>query len=208
MSETLNAGEGRGTSVLAFDPAHDLAHIERVVATACRLARAEGAHLAVVEPAAWLHDLVNVPKNDPRRSSASRLSAEAATQWLRDQGYDERWLPGIAHAIEAHSFSSGIACRTIEARVVQDADRLDALGAIGLARLFTVGGLLRRPLYASNDPFCQTREPDDATFTLDHIYRKLLVIASTLQTHAGREEGARRRVFIEQFIGELSREGV
>ncbi|MBU6376842.1 MAG: HD domain-containing protein, partial [Bdellovibrionales bacterium] len=129
------------------DPAHDLAHFKRVVATAKQLCEEERACWEVVVPAAWLHDLVNVPKNDPRRSQASRLSAEASLEFLRQEGYPEEYFSAISHAIEAHSFSAQVECRTIEAAIVQDADRLDGLGAIGIARCFAVAGLLKRALY-------------------------------------------------------------
>src|SRR5688500_4425949 len=117
----------------AQDAAHDREHIRRVVSTARQLSAAEGADLAVVVPAAWLHDCVVVPKDSPQRSQASTLAARAATQFLRGIGYPETHLTAIEHAIAAHSFSAAIQPRTVEARVVQDADRLDAIGAIGVA---------------------------------------------------------------------------
>ncbi|WP_343390237.1 HD domain-containing protein [Candidatus Amarobacter glycogenicus] len=122
------------------DVAHDAAHVRRVVAGAVRLAEIEGAEMAVVFPAAWLHDCVIVLKDSALRSQASRLAAETAVTFLRAQQYPPQYLEAIAHAIAAHSFSAGIAPQTIEAKVVQDADRLDALGAVGMARTFMVGG--------------------------------------------------------------------
>lgn len=188
------------------DPAHDLSHFRRVVTTAKSLCELEGGDPAVVVPAAWLHDLINVPKNDPRRSQASRLSAEAATAFLREIGYPERHLAAIAHAIAGHSFSAGLPVDTLEAKIVQDADRLDGLGAIGIARCFTVAGLLKRPLYAPEDPFCEDREPDDALYTLDHFYRKLFKTAETLKTESGRAEGARRVAAMRRYLDDLARE--
>ena len=120
----------------SVDPAHDILHFVRVVATAKRLCMAEKAMTEVVVPAAWLHDFVIVPKNDPRRTAASRLSATAACDFLRSLDYPECYLSAIHHAIEAHSFSAGISPLTLEAKIVQDANRLDGLGAIGVAPLF------------------------------------------------------------------------
>lgn len=188
------------------DPAHDVAHFRRVVKTAKRITEEEGARLEVVIPAAWLHDLVNVPKNDPRRADASRLSAKAALQFLREIDYPAEHYEGIAHAIEAHSFSAGIEPRTIEAKVVQDADRLDGLGAIGIARCFAVAGLLKRSLYHVDDPLGKNRPLSDLEFTIDHFYVKLFKTAETLQTHAGRAEGARRAQYMREFLEELVRE--
>src|SRR5688572_4804062 len=84
------------------DPAHDLAHFERVVATAKLLGSEERAKMEVLLPAAWLHDLINVPTNDPRRGQASRLSGEAAVQFLREIEYPEAHHEDSRHAIEAH----------------------------------------------------------------------------------------------------------
>lgn len=188
------------------DPGHGLAHLQRVVATALKLAAEEGALAEVVLPAAWLHDCVNVPKDSPERPRASRLAAGQAVQFLTGAGYAAEHLDGIAHAIEAHSYSAGIVPRTVEAKVVQDADRLDALGAIGLARCIAVGTALGRPLYVPEDPFCENRQPDDRGASVDHFYTKLLKLAGTMQTAAGRREAERRTGFLSAFIAQLRSE--
>lgn len=189
-----------------IDPAHDLTHFARVVKTAKDLAKQEGARLEVVVPAAWLHDLVNIPKEDPRRSEASRLSAQAALDLLKKMGYPEQFFNEIGHAIEAHSYSAQIAPRTIEAKVVQDADRLDGLGAIGIARCFVVAGVLGRRIYDPQQPFASSRSWDDQENTLDHFYVKLFKTAETLQTAAGRAEGGRRVELMRLYLQELARE--
>ncbi len=117
------------------DAAHDISHIYRVVNTAKSFAQAEQAVLEVVIPAAWLHDCVQVPKNHPDRAKASQLAAQEAIIFLQECGYPDRYHEAIAHAIEAHSFSAGIAPQTLEAKIVQDADRLDALGAEAAPRV-------------------------------------------------------------------------
>jgi uncharacterized protein len=194
-------------SSAVVDPAHDHAHFLRVVTTAKRLAAIEGANLAIVTPAAWLHDIVNVPKNDPRRSIASKLSGEEGVKFLRSVNYPEELLEPIRHAIEAHSYSAKIEAKTIEAAVVQDADRLDGLGAIGIARVFSVGGLLGRRIYEPVDPFGSGgRKLDDLENTLDHFFVKLFKTASTLRTPAGREEGKRRVESMRSYLRELGRE--
>jgi len=188
------------------DPGHGPVHLERVVATALRLAAEEGARLDVVLPAAWLHDCVHVAKDSPERSRASRLAADHALEFLQKAGYPPACLPDVRHAIEAHSYSAGIDPRTIEAKVVQDADRLDALGAIGLARCLAVGTALGRSLYEMTDPFCRTRAPDENGASIDHFYAKLLKLAGTMQTAAGRSEAARRTAFLEAFLAQLESE--
>ena len=201
--------EERSTRALAAsggDVAHDLEHVRRVVGNARALAAAEKARAEIVLPAAWLHDCVSVPKDSPQRASASRLAAAQAVAWLREWGWPEKWLPEIAHAIEAHSFSADLAPRTIEARVVQDADRLDALGATGLARCLMLGGALGRPLYAAADPFCENRPPDDRVSAVDHFYTKLLKLEGLMQTASGRREARRRTEFLQTFLAGLKRE--
>ena len=188
------------------DPGHGPAHLERVVATALRLAAEEGARVDIVLPAAWLHDCVHVAKDSPERKQASRLAGDYALRYLEDAGYPAACLPGIHHAIESHSYSAGIEPKTIEAKVVQDADRLDALGAIGIARCIAVGSALGRPLYRPDDPFCKRRAPDDRGASVDHFYSKLLKLAGTMQTVAGRREAERRTAFLRSFIAQLESE--
>lgn len=188
------------------DPAHDAGHVSRVVRSALELAEACGADLAVVLPAAWLHDVVRVPKSSPQRAQASRLAADRAIELLIEQGYPAIHHPAIHHAIVAHSFSAGIPPDTLEAKVVQDADRLDAIGAIGLMRCFALGGAMGRELYAVEDPFYQQREPNDRRYNLDHLPAKLLTLASTMQTEPGRREAQRRTAFLHQFLDQLRSE--
>lgn len=190
----------------ASDPAHDLEHVRRVVMSARMLAIEEGADLAVVLPAAWLHDCVVVPKDSPQRTLASRMAADSAIDLLGELGYPAEHLPAIRHAIEAHSFSAGITPRTREAMVVQDADRLDALGAIGLARCLMLGGAIGRRLYDPTEPFPATRTIDDRLNTIDHFYAKLLLLAETMQTEAGRREARMRTLFLEGFLRQLGHE--
>ena len=157
-------------------------------------------------PAAWLHDCVTTAKDSPLRSTASVLAARNADDFLRDSGYATRLIPDVRHAIEAHSFSAQIAPQTLEAMVVQDADRLDALGGIGIAPCLMLGGALGRPLYDPDEPFPDARIPDDAANVLDHFYVKLLHISSTMTTAVGRAEARRRTEFMREYLGQLGRE--
>lgn len=192
----------QGTS----DAAHDLAHVLRVVANAKRLAGSERARLEVVLPAAWLHDCVTVPKDSPQRREASALAARIAGEFLRDTAYPAGLIPAVEHAIEAHSFSARIPPRTPEARVVQDADRLDALGAVGIARCLMLGGAMGRALYDPSEPFPKVRRPDDSTNVLDHFYLKLFGLADTMTTEAGRKEARSRTAFMREYVRQLGAE--
>jgi uncharacterized protein len=190
----------------ASDTAHDEGHVRRVVANARKLAEAEGANLAVVLPAAWLHDCVAIAKNSAQRSSASRLAAERAGAFLRAAGYPVKYIPAIEHAIVAHSFSAGVAPQTLEAKVVQDADRLEALGAVGIARTLITGGTNGTPFYDFSEPFPVTRMADDSISIIDHFFTKLLTLADTMQTASGRAAAQQRSQFLKQFLAELGNE--
>jgi uncharacterized protein len=191
---------------MASDPAHDISHVRRVVQNTNKLTATEGGDPAITIPAAWLHDCVSVAKNSPLRNQASRLAAEEAVRFLTSVDYPAELLPPIFHAIEAHSFSANIKTKSLEARIVQDADRLEAVGAIGIARCFLTGGSMGTPLYDPTDPFAETREPDDRRYTLDHFYCKLLGLADTMQTEAGRAEAEKRTAYMKSFLQQLSTE--
>ncbi len=188
------------------DAAHDQAHIHRVVKSAIQLAENEQADLNIVLPAAWLHDCVVIPKDSPQRSQASKLAAETAVTYLQSINYPKQYQSDIAHAIEAHSFSAGIPTQTIEAKVVQDADRLDAIGAIGMARCFMVGNAMGTSIYNEEDPFCTERHPDDRHYSVDHFYAKLFTLVGTMKTEAGRVEAERRTQFMREFLAQLGTE--
>ncbi|MFN8945974.1 MAG: HD domain-containing protein [Pseudobdellovibrionaceae bacterium] len=105
------------------DPSHDILHVKRVVGLAKKIGTAERANLDIVIPAAYLHDCVYISKVDERRSRASQISADKAIGLLREWHYPDEFYSPIHHAISAHSFSAKIPVKTIEAKVVQDADR-------------------------------------------------------------------------------------
>jgi uncharacterized protein len=193
-------------NLVPADGAHDLSHVKRVVKNCFYLTDIENAEALISIPAAWLHDCVAVAKDSPQRSQGSRLSADAAVRFLSDLNYPKEYLPAIHHAIESHSYSAGIPTRSLEARVVQDADRLDSLGAIGIARCLLVGGHLNRPLFDPQDPFCDTREPDDSLYTIDHFYSKLFKLPGTMQTKAGRLEANRRVTLMREYLENLRAE--
>ena len=189
------------------DAAHDLQHLQRVWASAqLLLARAPEADQLVVMAACFLHDLVNLPKDDPDRAQASRRAAKLARHQLAWLGFPADKLDAVAHAIEAHSFSAGITPASLEAQIVQDADRLDALGAVGLARMFYISGRLGRALAHPADPLALQRERDDMAYALDHIEQKLAKLPGLMQTAAGRELAQERLelmlAFRDAFVAE------
>lgn len=190
------------------DGAHDLGHLRRVWANAQTIARAMGgADMDVLCAACFFHDVVNLPKNAPDRATASARSAEVAVAYLRGAGFPAQKLDAVAHAITAHSFSAGIPPQTLEAEIVQDADRLEALGAIGIARMFHVAGAMQGGLFDADDPMALRRPLDDRRFALDHLQVKLFPIVETMRTAAGREMALERADWMASFrtrlLGEI-----
>ncbi len=194
------------SEVMSADPAHDISHVKRVVQNTLRLTETESGNAAVTVPAAWLHDCVSVPKDSPLRKQASKLAAQKAVRFLESLDYPSGLLTQIFHAIEAHSFSANIATESLEARIVQDADRLDAVGAIGITRCFLTGGSIGTPLYDPSDPFAENRDFDDRRYTLDHFYCKLLRLTETMKTEAGRAEALKRTDYMKAFLQQLASE--
>ena len=188
------------------DAAHDLAHIKRVVANAKIILNTEPADSEIVIASAWLHDCVILPKNHPDRRKASQLAAQKSAELLSSTEFPDHKIDGVIHAIEAHSFSGGIIPKTIEAKVVQDADRLDALGAIGIARCFAVGGQLERAIYNPEDPFCESRIPNDQKWNVDHFYAKLFKLPDTMNTEGARNEANSRAEFMRSYLDQLKSE--
>ena len=189
------------------DGAHDSAHLERVWRNAqALLAQHPQADALVVMAACYLHDLVNLPKNDPDRAQASTRSAQLARHQLAWLNFPPERLDAVAHAIEAHSFSAGIPAETLEAKIVQDADRLDGLGAVGLARMFYIAGRMGSGLAHPSDPLGTAREFDDRSYALDHIMVKLAKLPGMMQTEAGRALAEERLARLMAFREEFARE--
>lgn len=185
---------------LPTDAAHDQAHLLRVWENVRRIAAQEGGDLRVLTAASLLHDCVHVAKDSPDRARASRMSAACAAQILSRLDWFPDAIDQVVHAIEAHSFSANIPPETLEACILQDADRLDALGHIGIARCFAVSGALGRPLYDPDDPEGRSRPLDDSSYAIDHFSTKLLRLADGFQTGTGRRMAAERHSVLQRFL--------
>ncbi|MFL9960665.1 HD domain-containing protein [Paraburkholderia sediminicola] len=188
------------------DGSHDTSHLQRVWKNAAAIHAEEGGDAQVLFAATLLHDCVAVEKNSPLRARASRLSADKAARVLASLGWPPAQIEAAAHAIEAHSFSAGVAPVTLEAKTLQDADRLDALGMLGVARCFYVAGRLGRALYDPVDPHAAHRPLDDTRYTLDHFQTKLLKLASGFQTATGARLAGIRHARLQRFVDEFSDE--
>ncbi len=188
------------------DPAHDFNHIMRVYKNAQKLCKKEKANQKIVLSAILLHDIISYPKSDKHSKLSSQKSADEAKKILKKLNFTSEEIHIISDAIRDHSFSRGKTPKTLEGKILQDADRLDALGAIGIARVFAVGGSEKRPLYNSEDPFCKIHTPDDETWTLDHFYKKLLKLESLMNTKSAKIEAKKRTKLLNSFLSELKNE--
>ncbi len=189
------------------DPAHDFQHIMRVYKNAELIGRSEGADMEVLLPAALLHDLVVYPKGSGKTSKSADASADIAEKWLCSYGYPQDKIERICYCIRTHSYSKRLVPSTLEGKILQDADRLDALGAIGIARTFSVGGSESRAFYNPDDPFSEyCRELNDREWTIDHFQTKLLNLKKSMHTNSAREIAQERATFMELFITQMRKE--
>ncbi len=186
------------------DPGHDFLHLQRVLKTARTLGESVTADLRILMPAALLHDVVNVPKNHPDRVHASRQAAEAARALLSE--YSDEEIAKIQVVITEHSYSLGRQPSCIESAVMQDADRLDAIGAMGLMRMITCGALMGARYYDPDQPIAETRPLDDKRNTMDHLYVKLFKLVDGMHTPLAKAEALRRADFMRAFMTQLSSE--
>ena len=197
-------------SLMGDDGAHDIGHLRRVYRNALAIDAGSPAskkcHPFELLASAYLHDVVSLPKNHPESHMSSRLAGEKAVNLLARYGLLHEMLNNIRHAIETHSYSAGIVPETQLARVLQDADRLDALGAIGIARCFYVNGRMGTQLFDQEDPLAESRDLDDKSYALDHFEKKLLKLPALMTTPTGRKLAHQRAKTIKRFRTQLINE--
>ena len=192
---------------LLNDLAHGWEHVQRVYRLALHIAQQEGADPFIVGVAALLHDLGRLTHDETRHHAD--LSVIHARDLLTRHQVPPDKQEAILHAIDAHSFSKGLQPRTLEARIVRDADRLDSLGAIGILRWAITGtqrGTPETRSYHPDDPFAEWHPLDDRRYMLDHFYSKLLKLSDTMSTQTGRKLAERRTRFIRTYLDEFKDE--
>lgn len=190
------------------DAAHNLNHLMRVAEKSKHIHKYEGGNLDVIIIGSYFHDIVSLPKNSLIRHCASTFSAQKTIKILKEHFKDisANLYCQISDVIRSHSYSAGVKPISIEAKIVQDADRLDALGAIGLARVFYVAGQLGQEIYSDDDPFAAKRSLDDKKYALDHFYTKLLKLPDTINTEEGRNMARKRVDYLSEYIDKLKEE--
>ena len=193
-------------AIMDNDPAHDFEHIMRVYHNAQKIVKKEKANPKLVLSAALLHDIVSYPKSSKRSKLSSADSAKKSKLILKKYDFTVEEITVVSDAIKEHSFSQNKIPQTLEGKILQDADRLDALGAIGIARVFATSGSLNRSFYNIDDPFCNKRNPDDDIWAVDHFFNKLLKLESLMNTTSGKIEAKRRTRILKEFLKQLKQE--
>jgi uncharacterized protein len=192
--------------------AHDRYHIARVYRWTLRLSSEGGVDPDLAGAMALVHDLAFVPKDSPDRALGGERSAQLAGTVLTQAGYSQDEVAAIAEAVRTSSWSRGLAPTNSLGMVLQDADRLDAIGALGLLRTVACAQFMSKPerpgrFYHDGDPFAESGRPlDDKAQAIDHCYAKLLKLTAGMHLPTAKAEAARRHAAMLDFLGDLRRE--
>lgn len=189
------------------DVSHDFYHAMRVLSNAERISKEEGGDFDIIIPAALFHDLIVYPKNHPEKFKSQEESADAAEIILNPiDGFPKAKVEKVQTCILECSFSKGIVPSLLESQILQDADGLEATGAISIMRTYSSTGQMKIPFYNIEDPFCKNREPNATKFALDLFYERLLKVAERMHTKTAKKIAERRTEFLITFLKEFELE--
>jgi uncharacterized protein len=186
---------------------HDFFHTQRVYNLVIKIAEKEKADLEIVKAAALLHDIGRDKEEKDQTLCHAEESAKMAPEILRSINFPENKIDAVLHCIKVHRYSKGLESKTKEAEILQDADRLDALGAICIARVFTYGGQMKRPIYNPKIKPKKRYNPKSGVTSINHFYEKILKIKpETFKTKMARKIAQERYKYIENFIERFKKE--
>lgn len=189
------------------DPSHDINHVLRVLAMSEKIATTENADFDIIVPSAIFHDVINYPKNHYKRLRSSKESAEFAKRILKNiESFPKNKIGKVYESINLCSFTKGLKPNFLEGKILQDADSLEATGAMSIMRTFSSAGIMNKTFYDVSDPFCEKRKPDDHKFALDLFFTRLLVVQSRLYTKTAKSIAKKRTRFLKGFLKELKSE--
>lgn len=189
-----------------YDPAHDYSHCLRVLKNSMKINSVENGDAEILAAASMLHDICNYPKNHPLASQSSTLSSKKAEEILIKIEFDKNKIPAVKDAVICHSFSANKTPQTLEGKIFQDADRLDGIGAIGIARTFATSATMKSKMYSIDDPFGENRILNDKLYAVDHFYIKLFKLADKMQTKTGKKLAIERTKYMKNFLETLEKE--
>lgn len=185
---------------------HDVTHTLRVRELSRCIGRIEGGDPEVLEASALLHDIGRPAQFNNNGVDHAVISARLAPEILRRAGFPDEKIPSVVYAIANHRFSSNVVPDSLEAKILQDADRLDISGAVGIAMTFAYSGALGRTLYHPDDPLAEQRKLEGNIYALDHILSKLLMLPQSMHTKTAQEMARERNRFLKDFVGQFIRE--
>jgi uncharacterized protein len=189
------------------DVSHDFIHAMQVLTHAENIAKKERADLDIIIPAALFHDIIVYPKNHPKRYDSQKDSAFLTEKVLKQiNEFPKNKIEKIKNCILECSFSKNIMPKFLESKILQDADGLEATGAISIMRTYSSSGQMKRLFYDTKDPFCQHRKPTPSNFALDLFYARLLQIEKRMHTKTAKKIAKRRTAFLQNFLTELKLE--
>ena len=189
------------------DVSHDFEHALRVLTNAERIAKTEKWDLDIIIPSALFHDVVVYQKNHPdshRSQEESAIVAENILNWFDE--FPKKKIEKIKTCILECSFSKGIIPKTLEWKILQDADGLEATGAISIMRTYSWTWQMKNPFYNSEDPFCKNHIPNPLRFGLDLFYQRLLKVTDRMHTKTAKKIAKRRTDFLIKFLKEFKLE--
>lgn len=196
----LMSGEGTG---------HDWFHIDRVVKNAKLISKKEGGDAFIIELAALLHDIADWKFHDGN----TKIGARKAEEWLKKLGVKTKDIQKIVEIVEHISYKGGTnthSMQSIEGKIVQDADRLDAIGALGIARVFAFGGSMKRAIH---DPLNKPKllksfeaYKKRTQTSINHFYEKLLLLRNKMNTKTGKQLAQKRHEFMEKYLDQFYKE--
>ena len=187
-----------------FWPGHDFFHIQRVYNLCLKLGKKLNADLEILKAAALLHDVAYMQEKEGKVRDHAEKSAEIAKSLLLEVGFPKEKIESVVYAIKIHGFRKQIKPKTLEAKILQDADRLDAIGAIGIARCFVDSGLRNQILW---DPKVKPKKAYDKSHSaINHFYEKLLKIKDQLNLKESQKLAEKKHRFMLQFLDEFYKE--
>lgn len=188
------------------DPSHDWQHVRRVFNLALQISKKEKPDLDILIPATLFHDIIVYQKNHPNSKKEANASAKFAQKILKNiRQYPQEKIEKVTTCIEQCSFSKGSKATSIESKILQDADRLEATGAISIMRTFSSGGQMNQKFYNPADPFCKN-DIIDFRSNMDLFYKRLLVVGKGMHTKTAKKIAKRRTIFLKKFLNEFKLE--
>ncbi|NUB90344.1 HD domain-containing protein [Haloterrigena sp. SYSU A121-1] len=192
----------------AAPPAHDWHHVRRVETLAETLIDrhpSDEIDERVVRLAVSLHDIGREREDAGEIDDHAAWGARESRRILEDVGADPATIDTVAHCVRAHRYSNAVEPETLEAEIVSDADNLDALGAVGIARTFSYGGALGQEIHDPAVPVADDETASGAT-QYNHLHKKILELPERMYTDVGRELAERRAAFVREYVAQFDAE--